>query len=187
MGIYVVLPSVTKASVVFNYVTWFSILYIIAAYIWLYPKDWFNNQRVVGLLAGISLLLSWVSVIFLAFMSRQIGKSISIAYFFVSDSNKILALTTGISGFLFFKRLKMGYSKTINTIAASTFGVLMIHANSNTMRQWLWHDVFNNVGTYETGNVVVHAIVCVVAIYTICTVTDIVRIRFIEKPMLNKL
>jgi tellurite resistance protein TehA-like permease len=81
----------------------------------------------------------------------------------------------------------MGYSKTINTIAASTFGVLMIHANSNTMRQWLWHDVFNNVGTYETGNVVVHAIVCVVAIYTICTVTDIVRIRFIEKPMLNKL
>lgn len=75
----------------------------------------------------------------------------------------------------------------INTIAASTFGVLMIHANSNTMRQWLWHDVCNNVDTYETGNVVVHAIVCVVAIYMVCTIVDMMRIRFIEKPLLKKL
>ena len=75
----------------------------------------------------------------------------------------------------------------INTVAASTFGVLMIHANSNTMRRWLWHDVCNNVGAYEAGNVVAHAIVCVVAIYTICTVIDMVRIRFIEKPVLKKL
>lgn len=187
LGIYVVLPSFAKASVIFNYVTWFSILYIIAAYIRLYPKVWFNNQSLVGLLAGASLLLSWVSVTCLAFVSRYFGKSISLAYFFVSDSNKVLALTTGVSAFLFFKSIKMGYSKAINAIAAATFGVLMIHANSNTMRQWLWHDICNNVDAYRAGNVVVHAIVCVVAIYTICTVIDMVRIRFIEKPLLKKL
>ena len=187
LGVYVVLPSFVKASVVFNYVTWFSILYIIAAYIRLYPKEWFNDQRLVGLQAGISLLLSWVSVIFLAFVSRRFGKSISIAYFFVSDSNKVLALTTGVGAFLLFRNLKMGYSKVINTVAASTFGVLMIHANSNTMRQWLWHDVCDNIGAYESGNVVIHAVLCVLAIYTICTVIDMVRIRFIEKPLLKKL
>lgn len=187
LGVYVLLPSFAKASVVFNYVTWFAVLYIIASYIRLYPKDWFNNQRLVGLLAGVSLLLSWACVIFLALVSRRSGKSISIAYFFVSDSNKVLALTTGFCAFLFFKSLKMGYSMAINTIAASTFGVLMIHANSNTMRQWLWHDVCNNVDTYETGNVVVHAIVCVVAIYMVCTIVDMMRIRFIEKPLLKKL
>lgn len=101
------------------------------------------------------------------------------AYFFVSDSNKVLALATGISTFLFFKNMKMGYSKVINTIATSTFGVLLIRANSNIMRWWLWRDVCNNVGAYETGNVVIHAIICVVLIYTICTVIDIVRSRFI--------
>lgn len=187
LGVYVVLPSFAKASVVFNYVTWFTVLYIIASYIRLYPKDWFNNQRLVGLLVGASLLLSWVSVIFLALVSRRFGKSISIAYFFVSDSNKILALTTGVGAFFFFKNLKMGYSKIVNMVAASTFGVLMIHANSNTMRHWLWHGVCNNVGAYETGNVVVHAIVCVVAVYMVCTIIDMLRIRFVEGPVLKYL
>ena len=38
IGVYVVLPSFAKAHVVFNYVTWFSILYVIASYIRLYKK-----------------------------------------------------------------------------------------------------------------------------------------------------
>lgn len=177
LGVYVVLPSFAKANVVFNYITWFAILYIVASYIRLCPKEWFSNQKIVGCIAGISLLLSWMSVMLLAAASKHFGKSIGTAYFFVSDSNKILALTTGVSAFLFFKNLQIGYSKFINTIAASTFGVLMIHANSNTMRQWLWCDVCNNVGVYETGNIVVHAIVCVGIIYTVCTIIDRVRIK----------
>lgn len=177
LGVYVILPSFAKATVVFNYVTWFSILYIIASYIRLYPKEWFENQKIVGITAGTSLLLSWMSVVFLAVLSRKFEKSIGIAYFFVSDSNKILALATGISAFLFFKNLKMGYSKIINKIAASTFGVLLIHANSNAMRRWLWEDVCNNVGVYKSGNVMIHAICCVMLIYTVCTMIDIFRIR----------
>lgn len=167
---------------VFNYITWFAVLYIVASYVRLYPKEWFGNQKLVGSIAGISMLLSWASVILLAFISRYIGKPISLAYFFVSDSNKVLALTTGISAFLFFKTLKIGHSRMINTVAASTFGVLMIHANSNTMRQWLWHDVCDNVGAYGTGNIVIHAIACVVAIYMVCTIVDMMRVCFIEKP-----
>ena len=139
------LPSFAKANVVFNYVTWFSILYIIAAYIRLYPKKWFENQKIVGIMAGTSLLLSLISVVFLAVLSRKLEKLIGIAYFFVSDSNKILALSTDASAFLFFKNLEIGYSKVINRIAASTFGVLLIHANSNAMRRWLWHVVCNNI------------------------------------------
>ena len=180
VGVYVVLPSFAKAHVVFNYVTWFSILYVIASYIRLYPKKWFNSTKITGFLAGASLLLSWMSIIVLAAFSRMIGKHVGLCYFFVSDSNKILALTTGISGFLFFKNLKIGYSRRINTIAAATFGVLCIHANSDTMRRWLWADVCNNVGVYQKGNVMIHAVIAVVAIYVVCTVIDIVRIHLIK-------
>lgn len=55
------------------------------------------------------------------------------------------------------------------------------------MRRWLWHDVCNNVGVYETGYVVVHAIVCVVAVYMVCTIIDTLRIRFVEEPFLKYL
>lgn len=186
IGIYVFLPSFAKANVVFNYVTWFSILYVIASYIRLYPKDWFSSTKITGFLAGASLLLSWMSVIVLAIVSRFIGKEIGICYYFVADSNKVLALITGVSAFLFFKNLKIGYSKAINTIAASTFGVLLIHANSDTMRRWLWVDVCNNVGAYPEGNIIIHAIVSVMIIYFVCTIIDMIRNRLIEQPLIKR-
>ena len=173
--VYVILPSFGKANIVFNYITWFSILYVIASYIRLYPKEWFDNIKVTGLMAGASLLLSWLSVVVLAILSRVLEKEIGLCYFFVADSNKVLALLAGVSAFLFFKNIKIAHNKIINTIAASTFGVLLIHANSDTMRHWLWKDICNNVGVYHNGNVIIHAIVSVAAIYAVCTLIDVVR------------
>ena len=112
-------------------------------------------------------------------MFSFIGKNLS--YFFVSDSNKPLAVLTAIFAFLFFKNLEIGYSKVINTIAASAFGVLLIHANSDTMRQWLWKDTLDNVGHFD-GNIYLHAIGSVLAIYVICTIIDFMRIQLLEKP-----
>ena len=186
LAVYVFLPSFVKANVVFNYVTWFSVLYVIASYIRLYPKKWFGNIKVTGLIAGAFLLLSWSSVIVLATLSRMIGKNVGICYFLVSDSNKVLALATAISEFLFFKNLKIGYRREINTIAAATFGILCIHANSDTMRRWLWVDVCNNVGAYQGGNVIIHAVVSVVIIYAVCTIIDTIRIRLIEQPLIRQ-
>ena len=186
LGVYVILPSFAKANVVLNYVTWFSVLYVIAAYIRLYPKNWFDSAKITGLMVGTSLLLSWTSVIVLAILSRMDGKGVGICYFFVADSNKVLALATGIGAFLFFKNLKIGYSKIINTIAISTFGVLLIHANSDTMRQWLWKDICNNVGVYQEENIILHAIISVAIIYMACTVIDIIRIHLIERPLLKR-
>ena len=185
--VYVVLPSFVKAHVVFNYVTWFIVLYVIASYIRLYPKEWFGNTRITGFITGLSLALSWASVLAVAMLSRIIGKRIDLCYFFVADSNKVLAFVTGISAFLFFKNLKIGYSKRINKIAASTFGVLMIHANSDTMRQWLWKDICNNVGAYQEGNALIHAVVSVAVIYVVCTIIDMIRIQFIEQPLMKRI
>ena len=185
VGVYVVLPSFAKAHVVFNYVTWFSILYVIASYIRLYPREWFGDVKTTGSIAGAALLLSWASIIVLAMLSRMVGKGIGLCYFFVADSNKVLALVTGVGAFLFFKNLKIGYSKAINTIASSTFGVLLIHANSDTIRRWLWQDTVNNGGAYASGDVVIHAIVGVVLIYAVCTLINIIRIRITSRFVLT--
>lgn len=186
LGVYVFLPSFAKANVEFNYITWFSILYVIASYIRLYPKEWFSNVKVTGSIAGASLLLSWVSIIVLAMFSRMVGKGIGLCYFFVADSNKVLALMTGVSAFLFFKNLRIGHSRGINTIAAATFGVLCIHANSDTMRRWLWTDVCNNVDAYREGNTIIHAVVSVIVIYAVCTIIDMIRIRLVEQPLIRR-
>lgn len=66
--------------------------------------------------------------------------------------------------------------------ANSTFGVLLIHANSDAMRQWLWKDVVDCIGHYEDRFMPVYSTVCVLSIFVICVVIDIIRINIIEKP-----
>ena len=55
------------------------------------------------------------------------------SYRYVVDSNELLATVTS---FMFFK-FNIRQSKWINTIATSTFGVLLIHAHAHTIRKWL--------------------------------------------------
>lgn len=184
--IYTVLPSFAKANVSFNYVTWFIILYCISSYIRLYPKKWFDSQKLWIGLASTSLVISWMSIIVLAYVGKRLGK-IGIEYFEVADCNKILAVTTAISLFMFFRNLKIKQNSFINTVAASTFGVLLIHANSDTMRRFLWGDILKNTSFYNSPYLIIHAIISVLGVYSICTIIDWLRIHFIEKPILQKI
>ncbi len=174
--VYTVLATL-NIKVVFNYVTWFCVIYIIGSYIRLYPEKWFDSKKVWGFAALISLALSWASIIALEHIFPKIS-----SYYFVSDSNKILAVATAVCAFMFFKNLNIGYSRFINTVAASAYGVLLIHANSDSMRKWLWKDTLNNVGMYNSPWLPVHAICSVLGIYVICTIIDMLRRKFLEKP-----
>lgn len=179
---YILFGTFHKVSM--NYVTWFIVLYIIASYIRLYPKPWFDKNGLWGCLTALSICVSVLSIICCAWFGNKFG--LSDAYSFVQDSNTFLAVTNGVCSFMFFKNLKVPQSRFVNTVAASTFGVLLIHANSDTMRRWLWKDMLNNVGAYSTSYFALHAIGSVVGIFVICIVIDHLRIRFLERPFLNK-
>ena len=178
--IYTILPTI-GLTVVFNYITWFCIIYLIGSYIRLYPHKLFESKKVWGWVAIMTLVASWVSVIAGAWILSKYDKNV--VYWFVADSNKILAVATAISGFMFFKNLNIGYKKWINKIAASAFGVFLIHANSAAMRQWLWVDILDNVGIYNTNSFILHAVISVIGIYIVCTVIDMIRIKVFERPL----
>ncbi len=177
---YIFLGSIPGFSVTFNYATWFIVLYIIASYIRFYPKKLFDNKKFWIITAFISVFACLASVICGIILLHKTG--INAIYYFVTDSNKLLAVITALSLFMMFKNINIKYSKLINTMGATTFGVLLIHANNDAMREWLWKDLLDNVGAYGTNYLFAHAIISVVLIYIICTLIDIGRINFIEKP-----
>ena len=183
--IYILFGTVPFFSVTMNYVSWYIVLYFISSYIRLYPKKIFNSKKLWGTLSCVSILLSVISVIACLWLGDKINRNI--AYAFVTDSNTFLAVTTGISTFLYFKNIKIKYNKLINICGASTFGVLQIHANSDTMRQWLWRDILDNVGMYSSAWMPVHAIGSIIGIFIICTIIDYMRIKLIETPLLEVL
>lgn len=181
--IYIFFGTVPKFSVSMNYVSWFICLYFIGSYIRLYPKKIFDNTKLWGLLTLAIFLLSCVSVLSCLWLGMKLDSQI--AYYFVTDSNTFLAVMLGVSSFLFFKNIQLKQSKFINTVAASTFGVLLIHANSDAMRSWLWGTLLKNVGMYESNLIYLHAIVSVLVIFIVASVIDFIRAKTIEKPFLD--
>jgi len=177
--IFSIIPTFLLNST-FEYISWYVTLYLIAAYIRLYPCKIFDDKRISGIFALVFLLLSWVSVAFIYFVSVKV-KRILPYYYFVADSNKILALLTSVFAFCFFKNISLGKNKFINTISSTTFGILLIHASSDTMRKWLWQDVCNNVWHFENDKYfMLHALTCTICVFVVCVAIDLIR-QFLQK------
>ena len=178
LGMYTFLGSIPSFNVSINYVTWFGVIYLIASYIRLYPIDIYSNKKVWATLSILTILLGSASILTL---HHYTGHHESI---FVSDSNKIFAVAIAITTFLWFKNINIPYSKLINAIGGSTFGVLIIHANSDAMRQWLWKDTVDCVGHYSLPfwELVGFSIGVVLAIFFTCIIIDRIRIKLIEEP-----
>ncbi|MBQ7785945.1 MAG: hypothetical protein IJ381_07355, partial [Clostridia bacterium] len=129
---------------------------------------------------------SSICVVVCNWLEKKIGMP-GAMYCFVADSNKVLAVLLSISSFLYFKNLRLKYIPWVNILGGSTFGVLLIHANSDTMRRWLWKDILNNVGMFDSRCLVVHAIMSTMGVFAICSMIDVMRVRYIEKPLFSKL
>ena len=168
-----------------SYLGWYITLYFIASYLRFYPANILESKKVaLGGLAT-SVFLVFLSIILIDYIGPKIG--FYDYYFFCADSQKFLALTTGLFLFLTFKNIKIRQSRFINSLAMTTFGVLLIHANSDAMRNFLWRDLFDNVGYYTSELLPVHFLISVIVVYVVCAVIDYCRIRFIEKPLFQKL
>ena len=178
LGMYTLLGSIPKFDIAINYVTWFGVIYIIASYIRLYPLKLYSNKKIWASLSIITILLGVASILAI---HHYFGHHESL---FLSDSNRILAVAIALTTFLWFKNIDIPYSKLINTIGGSTFGVLLIHANSDAMRQWLWKDTVDCVGHYSLPfwELVGYSIGVVLAVFFICTIIDIIRITLFEEP-----
>jgi len=180
LTVYSLLGSIPRFNLTFNYVTWFAIIYMIASFIRLYPMPLYERRRLWGWLTLVLCLLAAISVI-------VFQKFWGVGFYPVQDCNKVFPVVIAISSFLYFKSLHVKQSKWINTIAASTFGVLLIHANSNAMRMWLWRDTIDVVGHYSLpcGEFVLFSIGIVFTVFIVCNMIDQIRILTVEKYFFN--
>lgn len=96
------------------------------AYMRLYSNNFMKSKKMTGILCIFSILFSWITIIGILFLSKIIGKKLSY-YHFVNNANKLFAILTAISLFLFFNNLNLGTNKILNTFAAISFGVLLLH------------------------------------------------------------
>lgn len=181
---YIFLGTFPGFSVTMNYFSWFIVLYFMSSYIRLYPKTIFDNSKFWGISTFVFLVISTISVVAMTWLGVKRNTGL-VSYEFVTDSNTLLAVLTGVSAFMYFKNISIPQSRFINTVASTTFGVLLLHAQSETMRRWLWKDLLNVVGIYYSPMWLVHYAAAVFGIFVICSFIEYLRIILIEKPFFN--
>ena len=178
--IYTVFGTLPGIHVSMNYVSWFSVLFVIASYIRTHGLPKSKVYMGWGTLTLLCIAVSMASVPATLYVNGMLHFTM-FPYRWVQDSNTFLALVTGICSFMYFKNLKIKYRPFINAVGACTFGVLLIHANSDAMRQWLWKDMLDNVGFYPTDWIYLHAILSICIVFAVCATIDYARIRTVEK------
>lgn len=176
--VFCIWPQLHFFKVQFNYVVWFIVIYLVGSYIRIYRVDKNNSARFWGIISLVFIFLACSSVYLLLYAGKPWP------YFFVYDSNSIFAVLISVSVFLFFKNLCLKNMKCINTIGASTFGILLIHDASWEMRHWLWNDLFRCKNWY--GDMIyLHAILVVSLVFIVCSLVDQLRTRFFEQPLMK--
>ena len=182
LTIYTLYSTLPFFYVRMNYVSWFCVLYILASYIRFYG---FNiSHNLWGRLSLASISISMLSVVVSVYLSKNYGLLSKEPYHWVQDSNTLLAVVTAVCSFMYFKDIRIKYNAFINTVAACTFGVLLIHDNSH-IRYWLWKNVLDNVNHYYTNTFFIYAIFSVLLVFSICALIDYLRQRLIERRLMS--
>jgi len=167
-----------------GYLLWFPVLYFVASYMRLYGVE---NQLFAKLMGGgkmsalFWLFLSMLSVVGMLFIMPKTNKELY-PYYFVADSNALLALPTSVSLFMCFKNLQIGQHIWINRIAACSFGVLLFHC-TGAMKYQLFDVLFKAKDMYSTEHYVLLSLGAVLSVYAMGTVFDMIRIYGFEKPL----
>ena len=184
---YIFLGTVPGFSVTMNNSVWFIVLYFISSYIRLYPKELFRNRRFWGIASLACIFACALSVVLCTLFGVKTGAGIAHSWHFVMDSNRLPAVLTALSTFMYFNNLEIPQSRLINTIASTTFGVLLIHANGAETARWLWIDLLHTVESHATSFGYLHALLCVPLVFAAASCIDLLRIRFIERPFFKVL
>lgn len=146
----------------------FIFLYIIAAYIRLYPNK-FSGSLLFNLIATIiGFIIMYLSIIIPIHCNPEKNFPLSRA---MMDLHSPLVIFLAIVIFNTFKNINIGSNKFINYISSSTFAVYLIHDNS-LVRPLLWN-FFDD--TKHTDDILIFGLKTAVLILVICLLIDIVR------------
>lgn len=183
--LWCVIPTFLNRELCYSEFAWFVSLYLIASYFKLYPKDNSLKCKMNMIYAIVIYIIVIISVIVFDLIGLKINFVLEHATYFMSG-NKLPIFLCSITLFLAFKNLKLKPTKSINTVAMTTFGIYLIHDNQ-FVRPFIWENIFRNAAYIDSPLLILHASIAIMLVFTICSIIDFLRIILIERPFFSKL
>lgn len=182
--VFSILHTLTTSDYYCNEIVQFLMFYSIGAYLFKYDKDYSNKKNKIIML--ICSMLMIISIICIDLLVTQIPKfypysNYYYSIYFLSRTSPLVILFC-ISLFKYFINLKVKNNNFINLIASLIFGVYLISDNGY-LRHIIWDSIFNSKAFSNSPYLILHIIVSVTLIITICLLIELFRKVIIEKSL----
>lgn len=183
--IFGIFHNTTENILFYSRLIWLIIMYLIGAYIKLYPIEMLSKKRNSISCAILSFMTMIISIIIM-YKFRNILKKLGtteIAYFW--HPNTILMFCLSISVLEIFLNIKMKSIKIINIMASTTLGIYMIH--DGVLSSYIWNTIFKTKEHLSNNEwtIIIDIIVSAILIFIVGAIIDLIR-QFIEKITIKK-
>lgn len=152
----------------------FMALYMVAAYLRLYPLLELTKRKLVYVGAAVLLIilafLGAANIAFEYFHSEYVS---SILINSATSQESILMLLVAIPIFILFLKINVGSSRIINFLASCTLGVYLFHEHP-LMRDFIWQKVLHTAYAPYCEHPILHCIGAILGIYIVGTLVDII-------------
>lgn len=177
-----ILPTFLGIRMESSQIFLFVLMYLIGAYIRLYSPRVFESKYCLIIGFG----FHWLCYLFSAVMVCMSGRIPILMRLAdrMNTTNDITIIIAAVFIFAGFKNLRLKNSRLLNEIAASAFGVYLIH-NTTYFLHALYVDLFRSPEFIHSKWLILHVPATVAGIYTICTVIDLFYRHVIEKQLMK--
>lgn len=174
-----IIPTFTHSSMYGSFIMMFVAMYVIGAYIRLYPESFEKGAMFYGLCTILSILILAGLIALIDLLGPIYGfKPFESALSWGNEKSIMVVLISTLT-FLTFKQINIGHIGWINLIASTTFGVYLIHEH-DLFRQWMFGLL--DMGThYYSPDLVPFILVCMLGIFAFCSALEFVRMQTIDR------
>ena len=162
-----------------NNLSWFILLYLIGAYIRLYDFNYFSKNTIkwFSIFGYIIFILISCGITYMSQYDSSIFRFINK----ISSMNSIIVLVEATLIFIVFKNLEIKNNKFINICGKSSIGVYLLH--DSIFRTEFWKEICFVENFYFASPMllVFHIIVCVLGIYTVGVIVELIRSKIIDR------
>lgn len=149
----------------------------------------FKKAKKTGLAVIPAFIVFWGLETFIAYKMAQNGiaepeRFNEKMFFYFKTCESALSPFCSLLFFMFFLNMDLGSSKPINTIAATVFGVYLLH-DSVLLRKLIWHKIFLiDTKLYFSALFPLYLLMIPFIVFCACSLIDYMRIVFIS-PIIN--
>ncbi|MGO4937784.1 acyltransferase [Fundicoccus sp. Sow4_H7] len=181
--IWIIVPSLELTGIAYSDLSWFIYLYLLVAYIKLYPNKVLSSKKFAKRLFAVSMTLTVASILYYNALGLIMPDKLAYGTFYLG-SNKILTVGSSVGLWLWFKNRKPFSNHQINITAQAMFGVYLIHEQP-LMRHVIWYRV-DNTRVQGFWMMIGYGLLASIVIFVGCTLIDLVKSRVLN-PYLNQL